>query len=703
MHRFRTRRTAILAVVILGAVLRVWAAWQLPVDFDEPVYLAAGFDYAQAIQNRDLNTIIDYSGNSEHPPLVKLLYGVAILFEGNNPGWESALLSARLVSVVFGTLAVWMLALINPIAGALLAVQTTAVKYTSQAYLEALPLFAALAAIVAILRSKRSWDGWFWLSAMSLGLVVASKYSYFPVVVVLLFLFLVEKRFPWKHLLIYFGAAALFFVLLDPALWHNPVGRLTDSLFFHTQYARSTHVQQSNYGWYQPFIWLARSMPAEWHPEVYFYLGFDGIIFWLAVFGLRTEWHKRLWVLVWLISGLSFLLLWPTKWPQYTLVVIPAVCLAASETIPQVVQWFQEQEEYWNWFSEMIPKPTRVFWVVLILFVGLITFGGVVSTYNVIVGRMGWTHISEGTQPLPDNLVNTVAAGRDGSMLIGTGNGAAIWTPAGDAELLDRWQVFTSQNSGLPDDRVFAILQTHDGVIWFGTRYGLASYDGSNWRSFRGEDFGLPEEEVHALAQDLDGRLWIGTNNGLAVYDGSRFQAFTTENSELLSGFIFALAIQPRPSGQWVWIGNNGGLSRLDLTNQEWTSFTSGNSGINPGAVSGLMIDSKNRLWVTTLGGGLGVWDGQNWTQYRISNSELPYNSVQAIFERSPGEYWIASSIPNSAGGLVSRLKDGHWQTFLPNRTGYSGSETVSIAVDPSGRLWFATLTAGLDIYSPDR
>ena len=302
---------------------------------------------------------------------------------------------------------------------------------------------------------------------------------------------------------------------------------------------------------------------------------------------------------------------------------------------------------------------------------------------------------------MPDNMVYTVAAGQDDTMLIGTGKGAAIWAPAGDAELLDSWQIFNTQNSGLPDDRVLSVLQSQDGAVWFGTGAGLARYDGAAWKAFGAEDFGLPGEEVHALAQDLDGRIWIGTNDGLAVYDGERFQAFTTEDSGLLGGFVFSLAIQPESQGQSIWIGTNGGLNRLEPSSSKWTGFTQKDSGINSGGVTDLLIDSQDRLWITTLGGGIGIWDGQEWNQIRTSNSELPYNLVQSILERSPGEYWIASSIPNSAGGLVSQLKDETWQNFLPNRTGYSGSETVSMGVDPFGRLWFATLTAGLDIYNP--
>ena len=103
-----------------------------------------------------------------------------------------------MVSVIFGTLAVWLVAMVDPLAGGLLAIQTYAVKYTSQAYLEALPLFASLAALFALRRSMKKRDIWFWLSAGALGLTAAGKYSYFPIVVVLLYVYFREKNTPGR-------------------------------------------------------------------------------------------------------------------------------------------------------------------------------------------------------------------------------------------------------------------------------------------------------------------------------------------------------------------------------------------------------------------------------------------------------------------------------------------------------------------------
>ena len=66
---------------------------------------------------------------------------------------------------------------------------------------------------------------------------------------------------------------------------------------------------------------------------------------------------------------------------------------------------------------------------------------------------------------------------------------------------------------GLPSNTVYAITQDADGVLWVGTRNGLASFDGVQFKSWK--EYG----RVNALAVDKDGRLWIGTTDGLRVRD----------------------------------------------------------------------------------------------------------------------------------------------------------------------------------------
>ena len=70
-----------------------------------------------------------------------------------------------------------------------------------------------------------------------------------------------------------------------------------------------------------------------------------------------------------------------------------------------------------------------------------------------------------------------------------------------------------SSADGLPSNTVYAITQDADGVLWMGTRNGLASFDGVQFKSWK--EYG----RVNALAVDHGGRLWIGTAKGLRVRD----------------------------------------------------------------------------------------------------------------------------------------------------------------------------------------
>ena len=93
-----------------------------------------------------------------------------------------------------------------------------------------------------------------------------------------------------------------------------------------------------------------------------------------------------------------------------------------------------------------------------------------------------------------------------------------------------------SAADGLPSNTVYAIAQDADGVLWVGTRNGLASFDGSRFRSHK--EYG----RVNALAVDTEGRLWVGTTEGLTVmpdqagHDGGPVRALYAD----AEGFVWA-------------------------------------------------------------------------------------------------------------------------------------------------------------------
>ena len=694
-----TATRAVLLVLALGLFLRLWAAARLPTDFDEPVYMQAGLDYADRMRAGDWAGIIDYPLNREHPPLVKLMYGAAALTLDERAGLATLRPLARTVSALFGALAVGLLALFDPLAGGLLAVHTIAVKYTSQAYLEAIPALAALAAVLAMQRSRQRRDRWFWFSALALGLTAAGKFNYLVILFPLAYLILWEMRPPWRDVLLYALVALLTFVLLDPTLWHDPLGRLRAQLFFHTAYAQSSRVELAGLPWYQPLRWLSSSMPGQWHPAVFFYRGFDGLMFLLALAGLPYAWRQRRWVVVWLVAGVLVLLLWPTKWPQYTLTVTPAVCLAAAGTLRQLWQGLQSQTILMDALHDLLPRPSRAVWVALAAVAVLLAAATLTNELKQATEARGWSHYTTANSPLPSDTVWDLDRTPDGGMVLGTARGAAVWTPPAEGRREGSWMLFDRANSGLAHDTVNAVLAAPDGTLWFGTDAGLSRYADRTWRTFTAADGDLPGRQVRALDWGHDGSLWVGADGGLARYAGGQWTAYTTANSGLVNDFVMAVATAPGPEGEVVWVATVEGISRFDPARDVWQSYTAENSGLSWDGVADILVDSRGRVWAATLGGGLDRLDGDRWQVYRVINSSLPYNLVMTLAELEPGVIWLGTAQGMYAGGALTRFDGAHWRTWTGEGSGYSGAEASALARDRDGRLWIGTLTAGVEVY----
>lgn len=696
-----TRPRLIALVTVIGLLLRLWAAWQLPVDADEPVYLQAAYDYAHLVQQGDLGGVINYLENSEHPPLGKLLYAGVLLLMGGEPGSGPVMLLTRLVSVFFGTLSVLVVALIDPLAGFFLAVQTLAVKYTSEVYLEALPQFASILSVAALLRSRQPGDRWFWLSAGGLGLAAAGKFSYFPILAPLIYIAVREKKFPWPRLGLYLLAAAGVFLALDPALWPDPLGRLAAALTFHAQYSQSAHVQSSGYGWFQPILWVAQSWGYAWHPSVFMYYGIDSLIFVLGVIGAYLERKPRPWLAVWLLTSMLFLMLWPTRWPQYTLVLIPAICLAAAPALRAAWAWVSQQESTWGWFGAMIPRVSRPLRIGL--GVGVVVLLVVYLVYYAWLGgqRRMWTHLTNQNSPLPSNSVYDIEPLADGKMALATTQGLAIWSPPQAGVLETNWEVFTPENSGLTYRSVMAVALAPDGALWIGTTGGVDVYDldTRQWSSGR-----LPlVAQVNDLAITAHGQVWFVTDQGAAVYNNGDWSLYTPFNSPLAEEFIFSVAVQPSGPGEVIWLGTGKGVYRFNTASGIWDSLSNSEMGLGVGGISDIMLDGQGRVWVASLGGGLAVWDGREWQPYRLDNSDLPGSVIQSIFPSADGGIWAAVSYPTTAGGIAVRLDGDHWIVYRPNTSGYSGSETLDITADSRGRVWFGTISAGVDVFDQGR
>ena len=199
-----------------------------------------------------------------------------------------------------------------------------------------------------------------------------------------------------------------------------------------------------------------------------------------------------------------------------------------------------------------------------------------------------------------------------------------------------------SAADGLPSNTVYAITQDADGVLWVGTRNGLASFDGVRFQSRK--EYG----RANALAVDRGGRLWIGTTEGLRVKDSS-----------------------PAAQNDKGWARNDKKAAQNDII---------------AGNVRALATDSDGFVWATvgdTLLLKLSYKDGireeaRCWYDKRDSEGDYPYYQ---IFEASDGKLY-------SFDDYTSILYTYERGEVVPH--GSLSIVHARLLTDSKGRLWAA-------------
>lgn len=393
--KFKTalRILSILIVLAIAWGLRARAVSMLSIDFDEDDYLRAGQEYAHLIRTSNWSGFLEANYRPEHPPLAKIVIGVSLLSapekqltpdrpttaEPNQYLPRDLVRPARTTNAALGWLTVALLTLINPLAGLALATHAMTIKYVSQIMLESLPALTSFLMVLAYLQFKKNRKtGWLVASAIFLGLTAASKYLYCIIgIAILVDWFLAaredEKIQPFFKQAIFWGILGIvIFFAANPYLWPDPLTRLRESVFYHAGYSTSAEeVQRSNFPFWQQFNWLVFSV-SFWSPDV-FPFTVDFLIVLFAVFGVSSLWKKERLYVLWLGLALLFLMFWPTKWPQYLMILMVPLALSSAEGMTRA--WQGIASAFTNWQKNKIvykKKETRqaVAWLVP----GLIAF-----------------------------------------------------------------------------------------------------------------------------------------------------------------------------------------------------------------------------------------------------------------------------------------------------------------------------------------
>lgn len=294
---------------------------------------------------------------------------------------------------------------------------------------------------------------------------------------------------------------------------------------------------------------------------------------------------------------------------------------------------------------------------------------------------------------------------------------------------------FNHIRQGLPHQQVEALAEDIDGNIWIGTRNGLCRYNGYDIRTYyndRTDTTSIQHNFIHQLLTDHKGRLWIRTHKGVSRYDAQhdRFVNYPshgediaimteTTNGHIVYGsshlylynqqkdcfdeypsldFGHILSMTSDRNGN-LYMGTNSqilcyrrGLTRIaTMPSYYYADFLTGSDGI-----VAMMVDSRNRLWISRNGKGVEHIDLRTGALTVIEAAQLSDGVVRCITEDAAHRIWLGTERgitvinPNGQIEII--------QHFFNEPDLISDNAIYSILADSQGNMWVGSFFGGVDI-----
>lgn len=299
---------------------------------------------------------------------------------------------------------------------------------------------------------------------------------------------------------------------------------------------------------------------------------------------------------------------------------------------------------------------------------------------------------------------------------------------------------------GLPSSSVYTVVQAPDGAMWFGTKSGIARYDGVGFKVFRhgvGDPQSLYNNGISALMFDRGGRLWAaGLEAGLNRYDdrSGTFRHWghdANDPASLASDKAWSMA---HTADGTIWVGTAMGLDRMRMDGRGFDHIVvTGNTPEALGTVGTLYVDARGQLWVgsdngifrrdeagefhliqsATPGEALAAWRiegdgdevriasthglyavGKDDVARQIGRGELPETNIHSSVRDRAGRLWVGTQ-----RGLFLQEKQGGPVKAVTNQPvlygNLPGTWVWQIHPDNEGGLWIALFDGGVGYLAP--
>jgi len=266
---------------------------------------------------------------------------------------------------------------------------------------------------------------------------------------------------------------------------------------------------------------------------------------------------------------------------------------------------------------------------------------------------------------LVSNNLSTMLVDRDDNRWIGTDKGLQL--------LIDQPLVTVySNNSGLPAQNIYSVVQDKAGAIWFG------AWDNYLVKYSNGVFTSEQKLWVQALFVDRDSRLWTGASGGVFYRerDDAKWTAVYDQLKTPPAERVMVTVIGQDRNGD-IWFGGAGGISRY--RNGQIKTFRVAD-GLPDSEVQAFLQTSSGEIWVGTKGG-VARFVGDKFEPLKSQDKELRI-FVRSLHETQDDTVWIGTY----DSGLF-RYKDGR-VTNISSANGLFSDGAFCILEDDRGWFW---------------
>ncbi len=263
-------------------------------------------------------------------------------------------------------------------------------------------------------------------------------------------------------------------------------------------------------------------------------------------------------------------------------------------------------------------------------------------------------------------------------------------------------------NNSLVSNIVKSIAEDKKGRIWVGTMKGISCYNPAT-DSFANYEYDSENKE-HSQQQldnilyiDDDNTVWSGDKAGINRYDEAtnKFIPYNLQKYQLpgrKKGSFVTHIIQDKENKDWLWLGSYDGFIHFNKK----TGFAKYYYPLNePLTINGMLEDSRGRLWLSTWGKGLALFNPVNGSfSFFLFEKDRHFGSDNIVFNIEEDSVSKDSSLffvsTDKGLALLNLLKPGkvRFDSFLnhlPDDSKSIGGLALKTIIDKQGIIWIAT------------